>query len=63
MDNEVDKIIVAAIAAILLTESDESVIKISPGREKGSAWSQDHIRISIGKTSLSNKRNQRSTLR
>jgi len=63
MDDKVDKIIVAAIAAILLTDSDESVIKISPGREKGSAWSQDHTRISIGKTSLSNKRNQRSTLR
>lgn len=63
MDDKVDKIIVAVIAAILLTDSDESVIKISPGREKGSAWSQDHTRISIGKTSLSNKRNQRSTLR
>ena len=63
MYDESDKIIVAAIAAILLIDSDESVIKISPGRERGTAWSQDHTRISIGKTSLSKKRNQRSTLR
>ena len=63
MNDESDKIIVAAIAAILLIDSDESVIKISPGRERGTAWSQDHTRISIGKTRLSKKRNQRSTLR
>tara|TARA_B100001996_G_C18557675_1_gene553377 strand:+ start:394 stop:588 length:195 start_codon:yes stop_codon:yes gene_type:complete len=58
-----DKMVAAAIAAILLFDSDESIIKISSGRGKGSKWFQEHTRFSIGKTSLSSERSKRSVLR
>jgi|TARA_B100001094_G_scaffold281341_1_gene292734 hypothetical protein len=55
-----DKILAAAISAIVLLDSEESIISISPGRNKGSLWFQEHTRASIGKMSLSNQKSERS---
>lgn len=62
-DNLEDKLLVAAISAVLLFEPEESIIKISSGRNKGSLWFQEHTRIIIGETSLSNERSKRSVVR
>ena len=53
----------AAISAVLLFEPEESIIKISSGRDKGSLWFQEHTRTIIGETSLSSERSKRSVLR
>ena len=58
-----DKLLAAAISAVLLFEPEESIIKISSGRNKGSLWFQEHTRISIGETGISNERSKRSVLR
>ncbi|MBK65199.1 MAG: hypothetical protein CMB47_06740 [Euryarchaeota archaeon] len=58
-----NKMLAAAISAVLLFEPEGSIIKISSGRDKGSLWFQEHTRIIIGKTSLSNERSKRSILR
>ena len=58
-----DKILAAAISAVLLFEPQESIIRVSPGRNKGSLWFQEHTRTIIGGTSLSGERSKRSILR
>jgi len=62
-DDLEDKILAAAISAVLLFEPQESIIKISSGRNKGSLWFQEHTRTIIGETSLSDERSKRSILR
>ena len=62
-DDLEERMLAAAISAVLLFEPEESVIKISSGRNKGSLWFQEHARISIGETSISNERSKRSVLR
>lgn len=64
MNNDLeDKMLAAAISAVLLFEPEESIIKISSGRDKGSLWFQEHTRTIIGETSLSSERSKRSVLR
>ncbi|RJU84081.1 MAG: hypothetical protein DWB93_02225 [Candidatus Poseidoniales archaeon] len=58
-----DKLLAAAISAVLFFEPKESIIKISSGRKKGSLWFQEHTRAIMGETSLSNERSKRSVLR
>ena len=47
-DDLEERMLAAAISAVLLFETEESIIKISSGRNKGSLWFQEHTRISIG---------------
>ena len=62
-DDLEERMLAAAISAVLLFETEESIIKISSGRNKGSLWFQEHTRISIGETGISNERCKRSVLR
>ena len=62
-DDSEDKLLAAAISAVLLFEPEGSIIKISSGRNKGSLWFQEHTRIIVGETSLSSERSKRSVLR
>ncbi|MDP6866257.1 MAG: hypothetical protein QGG62_04895 [Candidatus Poseidoniaceae archaeon] len=52
----------AAIAAVLsLVESGDDVSQ--RGRQRGEAWSQDHRRMNMGRSSLMNYRSNRSPWR
>ena len=52
----------AAIAAVLsLVESGDDVSQ--RGRQHGEAWSQDHRRMNMGRSSLMNYRSNRSPWR
>jgi len=63
MKSESEKMIVAAITAVILFESEETVLKPSLTRSKGSPWSQDHRKAIIGEANLFRSRSKRSTLR
>jgi len=52
----------AALAAVLsLVESGDDVSQ--RGRQRGEAWSQDHRRMNMGRSSLMNHRSNRSPWR
>ncbi len=53
---------IAAIAAVLsLVESGDDASQ--RGRQRGEAWSQDHRRMNMGRSSLMNYRSNRSPWR
>ncbi len=58
-----EALLVVAIAAVLLEESGGSSIGPSAGRRVGTFWSNDHRRMSVGKTSLVGSRPNRSAKR
>lgn len=61
--DEVDKLLAVAIAAVLLEESAGRSIRPSDGRERGSKWSIDHRRISVGRRSILKTKSGRSVNR
>ncbi|HJM77511.1 MAG: hypothetical protein QGF28_04755 [Candidatus Thalassarchaeaceae archaeon] len=60
---EREKLLAAAIAAVLSRASGGEVLHTSPQRKGGSAWSEDHRRIATGQRSLFRARTKRSTIR
>jgi len=58
-----EKLLAAAIAAVLSETSREGVLLTSPQRKAGSAWSEDHRRMVIGRRNLLRARTRRSTTR
>ncbi len=58
-----EKLLAAAIAAVLSESSRGKVLLTSAQRKGGSAWSEDHRRMVIGRRSLFRARTKRSTNR
>ena len=59
---EIETLRMAAIAAVLsLVESGDDASQ--RGRQRGEAWSQDHRRMNMGRSSLMNHRSNRSPWR
>jgi len=61
--DEVDKLLAVAIAAVLIEESAGISIRPSEGRNRGSKWSIDHRRISVGRRSILKTKSSRSVNR
>lgn len=57
---DIEKLRMAAIAAVISILNEQSEDPSQSGRMPGSAWSQDHRRMNMGKTSLMNLRASRS---
>mgnify|MGYP004325945119 FL=1 len=57
---EVEVLRIAAITAIISILNEQSDDPSQAGRSPGLAWSQDHRRMNMGKTSLMNLRASRS---
>lgn len=58
-----NKLLAAAIFAVLTAEEEGRSLKTSTSREGGSAWSVDHRRMAIGGRTLFRERSKRSTSR
>ena len=63
MAAEKDRLMAAAILAVLLEEAEEQVLQSSEGRDDGKPWSKDHRRSLIGRRNLIRARTRRSTTR
>ncbi len=65
MTSEIDeqRLLVAAIMAVISSMEDGDAIAPSPSRGKGDSWSMDHRRVLIGRRNLFRARSRRSTTR
>lgn len=54
---------IAAICAVLSTIENQSDDGSQIGRQSGPVWTQDHIRMSTGRSSLMNRKASRSPWR
>lgn len=63
MARKKDKLLAAAIAAVLAEESTGEVLSPDASRDGGEAWSRDHRRNLIGRRNLFRARTRRSTPR
>ncbi len=57
------KLLVVAIAAVLLEEATGDSLEPSIGRGGGSQWSIDHRRMSVGMRSILGQKSRRSSKR
>ncbi|MEK9804828.1 MAG: hypothetical protein VW551_00845 [Euryarchaeota archaeon] len=58
-----DRLMAAAIMAVLLEEAEGQALQSSEGRDGGKSWSKDHRRSLIGRRNLIRARTRRSTIR
>ena len=63
MAAEKDRLMAAAILAVLLEEAEGQALQSSEGRDGGIAWSKDHRRSLIGRRNLIRAQTRRSTTR
>jgi len=63
MARKKDRMLAAAIAAVILEEESGSSLQLAASRDKGKAWSRDHRRVLIGRRNLFRARTRRSTPR
>lgn len=63
MAAKTDKLLAAAIAAVLAEESAGDSLGPSDGRDGGDAWTRDHRRALIGRRNLFRARTRRSVTR
>jgi len=57
------KLLVAAMAAVMLVDEEGEALGPSGQREAGNPWSRDHRRVLIGRRNLFRARTRRSTPR
>lgn len=63
MASKKEKILAAAVIAVLIEEGEGDFLKPSSSRNKGSSWNHDHRRSLIGRRNLFRSRSRRSTSR
>ena len=64
MASQKEKILAAAIIAVLIEEEEEGeFLRLSIARDRGDSWTQDHRRSLIGRRNLFRSRSRRSTSR
>ncbi len=63
MASQKEKILAAAIIAVLIEEEEGEFLRLSIARDRGNSWTQDHRRSLIGRRNLFRSRSRRSTSR
>ncbi len=63
MASQKEKILAAAIIAVLIEEEEGEFLRLSIARDRGDSWTQDHRRSLIGRRNLFRSRSRRSTSR